>query len=194
MPQKENPDRTARTQIIVAIIGLIGLVTVALIANLDKWMPRNNDAANTSNSNNGNGSSSSPITNSTQQSGAHNCIEKDFAGAEPVQLETSAGLEPKHELVIVYVEDREPLGALKLKFIPNPDLNNVKYELENAIEVVDSQCRDVTELSNMSRPAGHKVGSWLNYDYLRVKFGNQYYKLRFSSDGTVVEAQINRLP
>jgi hypothetical protein len=190
MPQKQHPDRTARTQIIVAIIGLIGLVTVALIANMDKLIPRKgNDVGNNSNSNRGTGPSPSPIPSSTQASGSSNCIDKDFAGAETVELETSTRLQLKHELVIVYRKDLKPLGALKLKYIPNQNLDYVKYELESAMEVVDSQCHEVKELSNMEGPAGQKVGFWLNYNYLRIQFGNQYYRLRFSSDGSIVDAQ-----
>lgn len=89
---KEDSDKTFKTQIIVAVIGLIGLVTVALIANVDKLWPKPVGNINVNVSNTNGGAPSPDSTVSTAQGlSPINCIEKDFAGAERVNVNTNPG-------------------------------------------------------------------------------------------------------
>jgi hypothetical protein len=193
---KEDSDKTSKTQIIVAVIGLIGLITVALIANVDKWWhkPNDNHIANTSNTSGGGAPSPDSTVSTAQGFSSSNCIEKDFAGAGRVNVNTNPRFQQKDTLAFVYVKKGIPIGVLDLVVIPSVQLDQVQFEVKKAVEVVGSQCREVKEFSNMEGPAGQKLKFWNNYNYLRIKFGNEYYKLRFQSDGKNVEAQILELP
>jgi hypothetical protein len=105
-----------------------------------------------------------------------NCFEEEFAGVNP--LEVGSGIQPLRELRdgmirIKLTDNRQPVGALSLKFYPVGEY----FEIE---KVVDSRCNVVEDLFNLSRQTyiDIKKDKVPNNDYIQVPLGRQNYSLR----------------
>lgn len=105
-----------------------------------------------------------------------NCFEEEFAGVNPI--EAGSGIQPLREfrdgvIRIKLTDNRQPVGALSLKFYPVGEY----FEIE---KVIDSRCNVVDGLFNLSRQTyiDIKKDKVPNNDYIQVPLGMQNYSLR----------------
>ena len=105
-----------------------------------------------------------------------NCLEQEFAGVNPIEV--GSGIQPLRELEdgtikIKLTDNRQPVGALRLKFYPAGEY----FEIE---KVFDSRCNEVEDLFNLSRQTyiDIKKDKVPNNDYVQVPLGGQNYSLR----------------
>lgn len=105
-----------------------------------------------------------------------NCLEQEFAGVNPIEV--GSGIQPLRELgdgtiKIKLTDNRQPVGALRLKFYPVGEY----FEIE---KVFDSRCNVVENLFNSSRQTyiDIKKDKVPNNDYVQVPLGGQNYSLR----------------
>ena len=105
-----------------------------------------------------------------------NCFEQEFAGVNPIEV--GSGIQPLRELgdgmiKITLTDNRQPVGALRLKFYPAGEY----FEIE---KVFDSRCNAVEDLFNLSRQTyiDIKKNKVPNNDYVQVPLGGQNYSLR----------------
>ena len=104
------------------------------------------------------------------------CLEQEFAGIN--SIEVGSGIQPLRELKdgmirIKLTDNRQPVGALRLKFYPVGEY----FEIE---KVFDSRCNVVEDLFNLSRQTyiDIKKDKVPNNDYIQLPFGGQNYSLR----------------
>ena len=109
------------------------------------------------------------------------CLEQEFAGVNPIEV--GSGIQPLRELgdgliKIKLTDNRQPVGALRLKFYPVGGY----FEIE---EVFDSRCNTVEDLFNLSRQTyiDIKKDKVPNNDYVQVPLGGQNYSLRLMFQG-----------
>jgi hypothetical protein len=76
-----------------------------------------------------------------------------------------------------------PIGALRFQFFPG---SGDVFKIET---VVDSQCRETEEFSNVSRPSDRRTLQ--NWDTVRVQLGGRFYELRFGGGATI---RLNFIP
>ncbi|HEX6732218.1 MAG TPA: toll/interleukin-1 receptor domain-containing protein [Pyrinomonadaceae bacterium] len=105
-----------------------------------------------------------------------NCLEQEFAGVNPIEV--GSGIQPLRELrdgmiKIKLTDNRQPVGALRLKFYPVGEY----FEIE---KVFDSRCNVVEDLFNLSRQTyiDIKKDKVPNNDYVQLPLGGQNYSLR----------------
>lgn len=121
--------------------------------------------------------------------GTPKCYRQLFQGIVPDRItrleEGSQGRgivpqdQPKNGPVgLVLTEDGDPVGALTFTFMPE---GSGLFKIGN---VVDTRCREVTQLSNATRP-GASSKSLPNWDTLRVKLGDHSYTARFGAQADI---------
>ena len=110
------------------------------------------------------------------RNGPDNCLEQEFAGVNPIEV--GSGIQPLRELgdgmiKIKLTDNRQPVGALRLKFYPAGEY----FEIE---KVFDSKCNVVEDLFNLSRQTyiDIKKDKVPNNDYVQVPLEGQNYSLR----------------
>lgn len=70
-----------------------------------------------------------------------------------------------------------PIGAFRFQFFPG---SGDVFKIET---VVDSQCRETEEFSNVSRPSDKRTLQ--NFDTLRLQLGGRFYEVRFGGGATI---------
>jgi hypothetical protein len=70
-----------------------------------------------------------------------------------------------------------PIGALRFQFFPG---SGDVFKIET---VVDAQCRETQEFSNVSRASDKRTLQ--NYDTLRIQLGGRLYELRFGGGAEI---------
>ena len=116
------------------------------------------------------------VTYITKFSSPEICFEQEFAGVSPI--EAGSGIQSLRELEdgtirIKLTENRQPVGALRLKFYRVGEY----FEIER---VFDSRCNAVDDLFNLTRQTyiDIKKDKVPNNDYVQVPLGGQNYSLR----------------
>jgi len=70
-----------------------------------------------------------------------------------------------------------PIGALRFQYFPG---SGDVFKIET---VVDAQCRETEEFSNVSRTSDKRTLQ--NYDTLRIQLGGRFYELRFGGGAEI---------
>lgn len=163
------------------LTGVAALITavVGLYITLAPQNGPNNNARATS----------TPHVTPTAAVSPGDCFQQEYAKIYPVEVGSGGqGIASKDNVLrIKLTENREVIGALRLRFFPVGDY----FELE---EVVDAKCQPVEGLRNLSRQAPVDINNKpKNWDRLQIPLGRHEYSLRLGCDGGNCSADFQKL-